>query len=162
MKPLSFEEFARIMSPEDMCAGSVFGALSSEAANFLLQRGKIYRLPKAEALFDRGDPSDRFYVVCQGSLDFFKYHKGEWCHVRAVNFGEETGFVPMIALHDQTGTAVAKEDSIVLEISSSLYAELQSRFAVDFGVLTFNLARELARVIDHMGESLIEEQLSRE
>ena len=96
--------------------------------------------------------------MCKGSLDFFKQHQGELHHIRVVNFGEETGFVPMIALHDQSGTAVAREDSIVLEISAALYAKLQQEHSVDFGLLTLNLAREMARVIDKMGEVLVAEE----
>ena len=75
---------------------------------------------------------DAFSSCARGPWTFFKQHQGERRHIRVVNFGEETGFVPMIALHEQSGTAVAREDSIVLEISSALYAELQQEYSVDF------------------------------
>jgi CRP-like cAMP-binding protein len=161
MKQLSFEQFTKQMAPEDMGGGSVFGALSIEATRFLLERGVLHELDLGDTLFEPGDPGGRFYVVCKGSLDFFKMHKRALRHIRVVNFGEETGFVPMIALHNQTGIAVAREDSLVIEISAELYAEFQQTFTLDFGLLTLNLAREMARVIDRMGEALIDQTIVR-
>lgn len=158
MQPISLTEFSQMMAPEDMALGSVFGALTIEATHFLLGQGKLYTVGRGNTVFEYGDRGGRFFVVCKGSLDFFKQHRGKLCHIRVVNFGEETGFVPMIALHDQSGTAIAREDSIVLEISSALYAELQQEYSVDFGLLTLNLAREMARVIDKMGEVLVAEE----
>jgi len=156
MQLISIDDFTEIMAPGDLAGGSVFGALSVEATLFLLENGKLYSVARGHSLFEYGDSGGRFFVVCKGSLDFFKQHMGESRHIRVVNFGEETGFVPMIALHQQSGSAVAREDCIVLEISSALFAEFQRKYAVDFGVLTLNLAREMARVIDKMGEALIE------
>ncbi|MDH3991524.1 MAG: cyclic nucleotide-binding domain-containing protein [Gammaproteobacteria bacterium] len=155
MQQINLAEFSQVMAPEDMALGSVFGALTIDATHFLLEKGSLYRLAQGDKVFEYGDAGGRFFVVCKGSLDFFKQHQGEWRHIRVVNFGEETGFVPMIALHEQSGTAVAREDSIVLEISSALYAELQQKYSVDFGLLTLNLAREMARVIDKMGEAMV-------
>lgn len=157
MKSISFGQFCEQMAPEEMVSGSVFGALSSDATYFLLERGKLYTVQAGNPVFEFGDPGDRFYVVCSGSLDFYKQHNNEWRHIRVVNAGEETGYVPMIALHKQSGRAVARQDSIVLEVGSDLYAELHQKYAQDFGLLTLNLAREMARVIDKMGETLIEQ-----
>jgi signal-transduction protein with cAMP-binding, CBS, and nucleotidyltransferase domain len=154
---ISFEQFREKMAPEAMVTGSVFGALSQEATYFLLQHGQLYSVSAGKSVFEYGDAGDRFYVVCRGSLDFYKKHENEWRHIRVINTGEETGYVPMIALHKQSGRAVAREDSVVLEIGSALYAELHQKFALDFGLLTLNLAREMARVIDKMGEVLVQE-----
>jgi CRP-like cAMP-binding protein len=161
MKQLSFEQYTKTLEPENMVGGSVFGALSMEATHFLLQRGVLYELATGDTLFEPGDRGDCFYVVCKGSLDFFKMHKGALRHIRVINFGEETGFVPMIALHKQTGIAVAREDAVVVQISAALYAEFQQTHTLDFGLLTLNLAREMARVIDRMGEALIDQSIVR-
>ena len=156
MKRVNYRELAEDLSPENMAGGSVFGALSSAAACFLLEQGALYKIAAGDAVFEIGDPGDRFFVVCKGSLDFYRQRAGELFHIRVIKFGEETGFVPMIALHRQTGSAIAREDSLVLEISTALFAEFQQNYPLDFGLLTLNLAREMARVIDKMGEALLE------
>jgi signal-transduction protein with cAMP-binding, CBS, and nucleotidyltransferase domain len=161
MERIDFDKFIESIALQDMLRGSVFGALSEQAVHFLLERGELYGVKAGDTVFEYGDASDCFYVVCKGSLDFFKQHDDKLRHIRVVNFGEETGFVPMIALHKQSGSAIAREDSIVLQVSSILYAELHQEFALDFGLLTLNLAREMARVIDKMGEALVEDAVSR-
>ena len=42
MQPISLTEFSQIIAPEDMTLGSVFGALTIEATQFLLGKGKLY------------------------------------------------------------------------------------------------------------------------
>ena len=156
MEQISLETFRQSISPSDLSSGSIFGALSADATLFLLEHGKIYRVPTGEKVYECGEPGGRFFVVCAGSLDFFKQHQGVSYCTRTIGFGEETGFVAMIALHEQGGTVIAREDSILLEVSSNLFSELHQSYPLDFGLLTLNLARDLARVIRKMSETLVE------
>jgi signal-transduction protein with cAMP-binding, CBS, and nucleotidyltransferase domain len=144
------------LGPEGLQGGSIFGALSSDAIRFLLEHGKVYRVRKDDLIFNCGDPGDSFFVVCKGSVDFFKQHLGEYTYTRTSQFGEEMGFVAMIALHDHAGKAVAREDGMVLEISSSLFRELHDRFPYDFGLMILNLSRDMARVIRKLSDTLVE------
>ena len=86
---------------------SVFGALSPDAIEFLLERGRVFALEKGDVVYEPGDKGDRFYVVLQGALSFYQFHLGEFAYIRDHQFGEEMGFVAMIALHDRVGRAVA-------------------------------------------------------
>jgi CRP-like cAMP-binding protein len=153
---LDYQDLMEDITPESMAGGSVFGALSREASRFLLEQGILYQVKAGETVFEVGDPGERFFVVCEGSLNFYRQRAGELVHIRVIKFGEETGFVPMIALHRQTGSAIAREDSLVLEIGAALYAQLQQSYPLDFGLLTLNLAREMARVIDKLGDALLQ------
>ncbi len=74
--------------------------------------------------------------------------------------GEELGFVAMIALHDRRGSAEAAEESIVLEISTLLFYELQKSLPTDFGVLLLNLARGMARRIRELNNMLVEQNIN--
>ena len=156
MEKISIEPGMQGLAPENLASGSIFGALSGDATRFLLEHGNIYQVRTGEQVFEYGDRGDSFYVVCEGSLNFFKQHGGDCFHTRTVGFGEEVGFVAMIALHDHVGNAVARENSILLEISSALFAELQQEYPLDFGLLTLNLARDMARVIRNLSNTLVE------
>jgi len=65
----------------------------------------------------------------------------------------------MIALHDRVGRAVAREDSVLLEISSDVFGELHRAYPLDFGLLTLNLARDMARVIRKLSDALVEHSI---
>ena len=156
MKQLSFEQFAQVMDPDDLSGGSIYGALSTEATRYLLEQGVILQITAGETLYNYGDRGDRFYIVCLGAIDFLKYHNGDFHHIRTATFGQEVGFVAMIDLHKEGGSALAKEDSIVLQVTSDLFHDLHREFPIDFGLMTLNLARDMARVISRLGEEVID------
>lgn len=153
------ETHPEILKPDHLTGGSLFGAISQDAIQFLLDNGQILKLDTGEHVFDYGDRGQSFYVVLDGGLSFFKYHDDILLHTRDINFGEETGFVSMIALHDHVGYAAANQPSLILEISSDLFARLQSEFPADFGIITLNLARDMARVIRKLSNALVENSI---
>lgn len=159
MRQISVQDLISQMDPESLQGGSIFGALSAEATLFLLEEGKLYQVNPGDLLFKPGDPGNSFFVVCRGSVEFHNYHQGDYLYTRTSEFGEEMGFVAMIGLHDRVGKAVVKEEGVVLEIGSALFSELHDRFPYDFGVLMFNLARDMARVIRKLGNLLVDHSI---
>jgi CRP-like cAMP-binding protein len=158
MRKITIEEFEQTMAPQELSSGSIFGAVSVGATRFLLEHGKIYKVMVGESVYEYGDRGDRFYVVCEGSIDFLKYYKGELHPTRTASFGQEVGFVAMIDLHEEGGSAIASQESVVLQISAELFSELQQSYPLDFGLMTLNLARDMARLISVLGEALIEQR----
>jgi CRP-like cAMP-binding protein len=156
VQALSVSQFERVVDPDSLGSGSVFGAISREARRFLVDEGKLFSVAKGDTVFDFGDPGKSFFIVCSGSLDFFKDKDGDRYLTRTIGYGEEIGFVAMIALHDHVGKAVAREDSVILEVSSALFARLHENYPMDFGVLTLNLARDMARVVRKLSDRLVE------
>lgn len=139
---------------EQLQQGSLFGAMSAEGINFLLDHGQIWQLSKNEQLYASGDVASRFFVVCSGELRFIKVHGDIEMRTRRIGFGEEIGFVAMISLQPHGGRVEAAEPSIVLEITCDLYAQLQAHHPQDFGILTLNLARDMARNIQRLNRLL--------
>jgi len=156
MREISPAEFVEKIPPEELRSGSLFGAISSDAIHFLINNGKLFAAQQGDHVFRFGDRGDHFFIVCKGQIDFLKHHKGEVLHTRRIGFGEELGFVPMIALHNHTGEAIALEDSILLEVSSALFSELHEKYPFDFGVITLNLARDMARAMRKLSNALVE------
>ena len=140
---------------------AVFGALSPEGIEFLLHSGRVLQLDKGDVIYEPGDKGDRFYVVLQGALSFYKYHLGEFAYIRDHGFGEEMGFVAMIALHDRVGKAVAAEEGCVLEVSCGLFHELHEKRPADFGLLLLNLSREMARTITEVNNLIVEHEIAK-
>lgn len=159
MKQIPFELFSRQYDLKTLGSGSIFGAISADATAFLLKNGAIYEAQEGEAIFQNGDQGDNFYIVCEGKLAFYK-HQGERSFMtRTVGFGEEIGFVSMIALHPHEGRAVALEDSTVLKVSASLFSLLHQNYPMDFGLMLMNLARDLARNVRRLSDSVVEANL---
>lgn len=139
---------------------SSFGALSDNGIRYLFEGGRAFHLEAGEMLFRPNNPGNRFYIILKGSFRFYKHHHGKRMYIRDHICGEELGFVAMIALHDRRGSAEAAEESIVLEISTLLFYELQKSLPTDFGVLLLNLARGMARRIRELNNMLVEQNIN--
>ncbi len=126
---------------------STFGALSEESVIFLLAGGHLLQLHKGELLYRAGDPAAGFYVVLHGDLRFYKQSEGRDVLTRHFGRGELLGFDAMIGLHPRSGTAVASEDTLVLDVGSALFFDLHRLYPADFGLMMINLSRELSREI---------------
>jgi len=148
--------FLRDVSVEALQKGAIFGATSAEAINYLLHAGRLVTLSAKEVLFEEGDTAGKFYIIAKGSVEFHKHFHGKQHLTRRIQFGQECGFVAMIALKDRTGTAIAAEDSLLIEISMELFSNLHEQFPSDFGIVTLNITRDLARSIEMIGNLLVD------
>jgi CRP-like cAMP-binding protein len=139
---------------------SIFGALSPKVIEYLLDKGKVYCVDKGEVIYKPGDKGNYFLVILSGSVSFYQYHHGEYAYIRDHLFGEELGFVAMIALHDRVGKAVAAEESHILEVPCALFSELQRQHPADFGILLLNLSREMARTIRDISNTIVDQKIA--
>lgn len=155
MKPISKEKFLSTVSSEQLRSASIFGAISEEAINFLITEANLFAAKKGDYLFRYGDRGDSFFIIAKGSVDFYKHHEGHSHLTRTAEFGNELGFVSMIALHDRAGEAVARESSLIMEITSDLFSKLHAQYSFDFGIISLNLSRDMARTLRKLGNDLV-------
>ena len=135
---------------------STFGALSDKAITDLLSQGDIRQLEKGEVLYRRDTEVTGFSIVIQGNLAHYKHCVGHDVLTRHFRTGEQMCFDTMIGLRPHAGTAIAIEQSLILEINSGLFFDFHIDHSDDFGLLMINLARELSREIS-MLENVIGE-----
>jgi CRP-like cAMP-binding protein len=160
MQTLEGSQVIEQLGLEYLKQGSTFGALSDDGIRYLFEQGRVLQLEKDDLLFQVGDPGNRFYIILKGSFRFFKHHHGKRRYIRDHVFGEELGFIGMVALHDRRGSAQAAEESIVLEISTLLFNRLHQSLPTDFGLLLLNLARGMARRIRELNNMLVEHDIN--
>jgi CRP/FNR family transcriptional regulator, cyclic AMP receptor protein len=137
---------------------STFGALSDTTVVHLVRCGEVLALEPGEVLFEAGQPSECFYVILKGHLAFHKYHQGHYGFIRNYHFGENIGFVGMIALHRRIGRAEAVDNVVVVKISSNLFNELYESDTQEFALLLMNLSRDMARGIRALDNLIVERQ----
>ncbi|NVK44159.1 MAG: cyclic nucleotide-binding domain-containing protein [Oceanospirillaceae bacterium] len=138
---------------------STFGALSDATISHLIRSGQVLELEPGEVLFEAGDGSDGFYVIVRGQIAFFKYHSGHYAFIRNYHFGENIGFVGMIALHHRIGRAQADGETVVVKVPVSMFNELYDRDTQEFALLLMNLARDMARGIRAVDNIIVERSL---
>ena len=147
MKVLSGHQLIDRFDIHHLKEASAFGALSEAAIRYLLEKGTVRQLEKEDKLFTLDDPVNSFYVILQGKITLFKPGNKGNTHIMDFFFGQDLGYVAMIALRDRSATAIATEDSIALEVPCSLFYQLRETFPADFELLLVNLSRDMARRI---------------
>ncbi|ETX09551.1 cyclic nucleotide-binding protein [Marinomonas ushuaiensis DSM 15871] len=160
MRALSATEAQYDISITRLKDGSIFGALSEPAIQYLLDNGILIQAQKGDEIFSYGSKGGNFNIVLHGSLDFYKHHENKSIFTRKIQFGEVIGFVSMIALHDRVGNLYADEDCLLLEVSSNLFSDFHDDFPFDFGILLMNLSRDMARTIRTLSNALVENNVS--
>ena len=145
--------------PYDLCAdtlkkGSIFGALSASAIDYLVERGKLTHLDDGELLFEDGDKGDSFYIIITGALCYYQDNDMDTSFIRRVTFGQALGYVSMISLSPRNGYAKALGDTVILEVDYNAFGEFHDHFAFDFGILILNLSRDMARNIQVLSRTL--------
>ena len=152
MKALSAEDLYQTLPPGYFEELSTFGALPETVVTRLLTEGNIFELSQGEALYKTGDMVEEFFVVLTGNVELFHYYHEKPSLTHCYGPGQQIGFVGMIALHERKGTAIAKQESCILSISTQQFFDLRQSAPDAFGLLMLNLAREMARTIGELGD----------
>ena len=138
----------------------MFGALSEECRDFLLQQGSLWHARPGDVLFSIGDNSGLFYIVLSGIVRFFQPdgETGEMVPLRCYEVGQQIGFVGMIGLHQRRGDAIMEEEGYLLEVSSDLFHRLCEQYPQMFQIFLINITREMSREISHLDQMYIEKK----
>ena len=128
-------------------SASCFGALGEEAISFLLAEGRVFGLHEGDIVFRTGEPGGSFFVVLEGRLSYLHRVRGEDVPIRSIGVGEQLGYVSMIGLFERLGIGRAEGPAKVLEVDADLFYRFHESFPFDFGVMSLNLSRDMARAI---------------
>ncbi|WP_027856053.1 cyclic nucleotide-binding domain-containing protein [Marinobacterium jannaschii] len=156
MNPISVEQLMQDFPLDYLRELSTLGAISDDTVMNLLNEGRILQLAEGETLYHFGEKVKGFYVILSGEIDLYQNHLGSEVLIHQYQTGEQIGFVGMIALHDRMGSAIASSNTVVLELSAYQYFDLHLTASQDFGLLTLNLSREMARTIGNLGNCVAE------
>lgn len=156
MKSLTLDRLCQEFSSDYFRELSTLGALSEDMVMRLMREGDIFELDPGEALYSAGDQAGEFYVVLSGKIALYHHHHNKPALTHYYEPGQQIGFVGLIALHERMGTAIAEQQCYILSISRKQYFELRRSSPESFGLLTLNLAREMARTIGEMGDLIAE------
>ena len=156
METVSGTQFLEQHSFDQLKQAATFGALSSETIAWLLDEGRILRLDRGESIFEPGDSGDRFFVILEGSVSYYRSSKDQYAYMRGYRTGQQIGFADTIALRNRAGMALATEAATVLEIDYRLFNRLRKEFPAQFGLLMMNLAREMARIIHAIDNVMVD------
>ncbi len=161
MKRLDSREVLAELGLEHLKTASCFGALSDQAIAFLLEEGRVFSLAAGETVFRTGEPGDSFFIVLEGRLDYVHSVHGEEVPIRIIDAGQQLGYVSMLGLFERLGIGRAFGPAKVLEIPAELFYRFHEAYPFDFGIMSLNLSRDMARAIREVVTQLADANVGR-
>ena len=139
----------------------IFGGVSAEALEFLLERAVGVGVAEGEAFFREGDSGTSAYVLESGRVSIVKHWKGSDYHLRDLQAGDCFGEVALFDFGSRSASVRAAEDCTALELSAaSLYA-LSNDHLQQFAIVYMNLGREVARRLRVADDRLFQAKVER-
>jgi CRP-like cAMP-binding protein len=123
----------------------VFGAVSADALEFLLNRAERRVVSAGNCYFHEGEAGDTMYVLRRGKVELMRELKDHYERIGQLGPGDCFGEMALLDLYPRSATVQATEDSSALGISHSLLFELYEQTPEPFTIIMMNLARELSR-----------------
>lgn len=102
--------------------------LPREVLVALLERVQLKTVAAGEAVIREGDAGGSMFVLAAGRVQVVREHAGEPLVMAELGEGTFFGEIGLVAEVPRLATVVAAEESVVLEVSRALLAELASAF----------------------------------
>jgi CRP-like cAMP-binding protein len=123
----------------------VFGAMSADAMDYLLQSSIKAIRNKGESFFREGDQAQSLYILESGRIAVLKKWQDQEYLLRHLEPRQCFGEMALMDMFPRSATTLAVADSVALKIESSAILELYRRDLEQFTLLQMNFGREVSR-----------------
>ena len=138
---------------------AVFGGLSQEAVELLLQQAEAVTLEPGGVFFREGEMGDALYVLELGRAAVLKRRGDVILKLAELGEGDCFGEVALLAIAPRSATVRAETEARALRIGSSALLALYQRDLEQFAMVQMNLGREVARRLRIADELLFDQAL---
>lgn len=125
---------------------STFGGMDVRAIRMLLEMGRPRRIASGEPVYTSGDHSNSIFVIVDGAIQVTLDH-GEQQRRWRFEADQVFGDISLAAMRPRSCTAVAAEDSQLIEIDAGALHQLYERDARQYTMLTMNMGRNFSRLL---------------
>ena len=133
-------------SPEALREIGLFGALSDEVLDYLIESLPVLLVAPGEHVFREGDLAREMFVVLNGEVEVLKHAKrGGEARVALLGPGDWFGEMSILDVMPRSATVVALAPSRLLRITSEALDGLYRRDLKAYSLIVLNIARELSR-----------------
>ena len=133
---------------------SVFGAMSADAMDFLLQHAIKATRAQGECFFREGDQAQSLYILESGRVAVLKQWQDQEYLLHHLEPGECFGEMALMDMSPRSATTLAVADSSAFKIESSAILELYQHDLEQFTLLQMNLGREVSRRLRNADDML--------
>jgi CRP/FNR family transcriptional regulator, cyclic AMP receptor protein len=123
----------------------IFGALSAEALQVLLERARSVARPAGSFFFHEYDPANSMFVLEAGRAVVIKSWRGRDFILNDLAAGDCFGEMALMDLQPRSASVRAQADCRAIEIGNDDLMHLYERDLEQFALLQMNIGREVCR-----------------
>lgn len=138
---------------------ALFGALSDETLDFLLQQSVRLQRAPGDFFFHEEDQAQSVYVLESGRVAVIKHWRGQDYLLKHLDAGECFGEMALIDMHTRSASVVAVEDCEAFSISAAALMGLYEHNLEQFTLLQMNMGREVSRRLREATERIFHLQV---
>ncbi len=132
-------------SLELLQAMPIFGAISNDTLNFLLERSKDVSVAKDGYFFRENDQGSSMFVLEEGRVAVLKSWVEQAKDLAYLNEGDCFGEMALIEMGARSASIQATEDCKAIELSIESLHELYQHDLEQFTIIQMNMSREVCR-----------------
>lgn len=132
-------------SLELLQAMPIFGAITDDTMQFLLERVKEVRVDKDDYFFRENDQGASMFVLEEGQVAVLKTWVDQTQRLTFLNRGDCFGEMALIEMGARSASVQATENCTALELSINVLHELYQHDLEQFTIIQMNMGREVCR-----------------
>ncbi len=137
----------------------LFGALSPDTLDFLLQHSLEVLCKPGAYFFHEGDEAQSIYVIESGRVAVLKHWQGQDYLLKHLREGDSFGEMALIDMHNRSASVLAVVDTQAFKISSATLMGLYQHDLEQFTLLQMNMGREVSRRLRDATEQIFRLQI---
>ncbi len=138
----------------------VFGGVSKETLEFLIDHSSIRSLSAGNYFFREGDNAVSMFVLERGKVAVSKEWDGEDHLLKHLSQGDCFGEMALLDLYPRSASVMAVEPCDAIELQSSILLKLYQHDLEQFTIIQMNIAREISRRLRSAGNQLFQSGFS--
>jgi CRP-like cAMP-binding protein len=132
----------------------IFGAIRSDALQFLLEQAREVVVRAGEFFFREDDQATSMFVLESGRAVVIKGWQGRDTELHRLGTGDCFGEMALMDLFPRSASVFAIEDCRAIELSAADLLRLFERDAEQFALIQMNIGREVCRRLRATDEQL--------
>lgn len=134
----------------------IFGGISGETLQFLIDCASIVEKTAAEHFFREGEKADAMFVLESGKVAVSKQWNGQDHLLKELSQGDCFGEMAVIDLSPRSASVMAIEPCSAIAIDYANMLDLHMHNLEQFTLIQMNIARELSRRLRLSDEQLFQ------
>lgn len=124
---------------------AIFGALSDNTLDFLLQRTDEQVFTTGNHVFNERDLANAMFIIESGRVAVLKDWEDKQYVLDYLKTGDCFGEMALMDMHPRSASVIAVEDTRVFKLGASALLELHQHDLEQFVLFQMNLGREVSR-----------------